>query len=123
MGDLVLIGNDNTKRIEWPLGRVIARLPGRDDQIRVYRIKTKEGELLRPIQRLYPLEIDCSVKNDDRDNEKIVKSSCEKIRKIKSVNGKSDFSQRNDNVQQLTKIGKPYVTRSGRIVRTRFPPN
>ncbi|KAJ8957198.1 hypothetical protein NQ318_007760 [Aromia moschata] len=39
--DLVLVGDDNHNRLNWPLGRVIEVLP---------------GHLLRPVQKLYPLE-------------------------------------------------------------------
>lgn len=49
--------DDIHKRIDWPLGRVIKVIPGRDGEIRVVKIKTENGELVRPVQRLYPLEI------------------------------------------------------------------
>ncbi|XP_018321246.1 uncharacterized protein LOC108734266 [Agrilus planipennis] len=55
-GEVVLIGNDQDKRIDWPLGRVVELLPGRDNQIRLVRLVTSRGSLLRPVQRLYPLE-------------------------------------------------------------------
>lgn len=58
LGELVLVGNDNDKRLQWPLGRVVEVIPGSDGQIRLVRINTAKGSLLRPIQRLYPLECD-----------------------------------------------------------------
>jgi hypothetical protein len=57
IGDVVLIGCDNKKRLDWPLGRVIEIFPGRDQEVRVVKVKTSSGELIRPIQRVYPLEI------------------------------------------------------------------
>ncbi|XP_021958581.1 uncharacterized protein LOC110854452 [Folsomia candida] len=77
VGDIVLIGADNMKRFQWPMGRVIELIPGRDGKIRVAKIQTphdygldkkssrsfnlktvKKGRILtRPLQRLYPLEI------------------------------------------------------------------
>lgn len=57
VGEIVLIGCDNKKRLEWPMGRVEEVMQGRDGQVRVARLKTQGGELLRPVQRLYPLEI------------------------------------------------------------------
>ncbi|XP_011860462.1 PREDICTED: uncharacterized protein LOC105557751 [Vollenhovia emeryi] len=56
-GDIVLLGQDNLKRLDWPLARVIKVFPGRDGVTRVVRVKTAMGELVRPIQRLYPLEM------------------------------------------------------------------
>lgn len=57
VGDVVLIGSDNMKRISWPLGKIIEVMPGKDSVTRLVRLKTERGELLRPIQRLYPLEV------------------------------------------------------------------
>jgi len=57
IGDLVIVGSDNKKRFEWPLGRVIEVHPGRDGEVRVVKVKTAGGILLRPVQRLYPLEV------------------------------------------------------------------
>ncbi|UYV61058.1 hypothetical protein LAZ67_1003267 [Cordylochernes scorpioides] len=56
-GDLVLIGQDNTKRILWPVGRIIKLYLGKDEVNRVAKVKTSTGEWLRPVQRLFPLEI------------------------------------------------------------------
>ncbi|KAJ8981434.1 hypothetical protein NQ317_015636, partial [Molorchus minor] len=55
-GDIVLIGSDHEKRLNWPLGRIIDLLPGKDDCTRLVRLRTARGMLLRPVQRLYPLE-------------------------------------------------------------------
>lgn len=57
LGEIVLVGNDQQKRIYWPIGRVSELLPGKDGQIRLVRITTAKGQLLRPIQRVYPLEV------------------------------------------------------------------
>ncbi|GFQ79530.1 DUF5641 domain-containing protein [Trichonephila clavata] len=57
-GDIVLIGSDNTKRLNWPLGRVIELFEGKDNIKRVVRLRVANGEIIRPIQRIYPLEID-----------------------------------------------------------------
>lgn len=40
---VVLSGSDNTKRINWPC--------------RVARVKAEKGQLVRPFQRFYPMEI------------------------------------------------------------------
>ncbi|XP_054282052.1 uncharacterized protein LOC128999514 [Macrosteles quadrilineatus] len=66
-GDIVLIGDDNIKRINWPLALVLETIRGKDGVCRVAKLKTAKGELTRPIQRLYPIEInskDMSRKQD-----------------------------------------------------------
>ncbi|GBN53019.1 hypothetical protein AVEN_189799-1 [Araneus ventricosus] len=54
-GDVVLIGSDNTKRLNWPLGRVIELFQGKDNIERVAKLRVANGEIIRPIQRIYPL--------------------------------------------------------------------
>ncbi|GBN28348.1 hypothetical protein AVEN_248358-1 [Araneus ventricosus] len=56
-GDVVLIGSDNTKRLNWPLGRVIQLFQGKDNIERVAKLRVENGEIIRPIQRIYPLEM------------------------------------------------------------------
>ncbi|OXA48910.1 uncharacterized protein LOC110854898 [Folsomia candida] len=55
--DLVLVGYDNKKRLGWPMGRILNLFPGKDGKFRVAKIRTKNGVITRPLQRLYPLEI------------------------------------------------------------------
>jgi hypothetical protein len=57
VGDIVLVGQENKKRYEWPLGRILELFPGKDNKVRVARVKTTRGTLTRPVQRLYPLEV------------------------------------------------------------------
>lgn len=54
--DIVFVGTD-VKRINR-LCRIIKTFPGRDQQHGVATVETMNGEILRPYQRLYPLEID-----------------------------------------------------------------
>lgn len=56
IGEIVLVGNDVDKRFDWPLARVTELLPNRDGKTRLVRVLTHKGQLLRPVQRLYPLE-------------------------------------------------------------------
>ncbi|XP_071648478.1 uncharacterized protein [Temnothorax longispinosus] len=57
VGDIVFIGSDQQKRLDWPLGKIIQVFPGQDGKVRVVKLKTATGELVRPVQRLYPLEL------------------------------------------------------------------
>ncbi|GBO37080.1 hypothetical protein AVEN_95845-1 [Araneus ventricosus] len=56
VGDVVLV-ESTAKRINWPLGKVVQLIEGKDGVVRLVKIRTKQGGLLRPIQRLYPLEV------------------------------------------------------------------
>ncbi|KAI5756156.1 hypothetical protein M8J77_022611 [Diaphorina citri] len=60
LGDLVLVGDDHSKRIQWPLGRVVHLVPGKDGEIRVAHVHTANGTIVRPVQRLYLLQSDPS---------------------------------------------------------------
>jgi hypothetical protein len=57
VGDVVLVGSNDRKRFEWPLGRIIELYPGQDKQVRVAKVKTASRFLVRPLQRMYPLEV------------------------------------------------------------------
>lgn len=57
VGDIVLIESDDKKRIMWPMARIMELFPGRDGHIRVAKLKTSNGTLTRPMQRLFPLEV------------------------------------------------------------------
>ncbi|KAJ8929013.1 hypothetical protein NQ314_018324 [Rhamnusium bicolor] len=55
---LVLLKEDNTPPLQWPLARVIRVLPGRDGRVRVVEIKTQSGIYTRPITKLCVLPLD-----------------------------------------------------------------
>ena len=57
VGDIVLVVDDSSPRCLWPLGRVLEVFPNKHDGcVRVARVKTKSGSLLRPISKLCLLE-------------------------------------------------------------------
>jgi hypothetical protein len=57
VGEMVFVERDGQKRIFWPMARITELIPGGDGEPRVARLKTKNGELIRTLQRLYPLEV------------------------------------------------------------------
>jgi len=57
VGDVVLVGSEDKRRLQWPLARIVELIPGRDGVVRTTRVKALHGILLRPIQRLFPLEV------------------------------------------------------------------
>ncbi|GBO33784.1 hypothetical protein AVEN_31649-1 [Araneus ventricosus] len=58
VGEIVLLEDSNKKRTHWNLARVLKLIPGRDGNIRLVLVKTQNSEFLRPVQRLYRLEIE-----------------------------------------------------------------
>ena len=56
-GSVVLIREDNTPRLSWPLGVVIQLFPGKDGIPRSVKLRTAKGFLTRSVQRLHDLEI------------------------------------------------------------------
>ena len=92
VNDVVLIETED-KRTLWPIGRIIEVIPGRDGIVRTARVKTKRGEFIRPIQRLFNLEIS-SYENQN---------SSPAIEKVKVL----------DEVVQVNDVR----TRSGRVVK------
>ena len=57
VGSVVLIKEDNTPKIKWPLGRVIELHPGRDELVHSVTLKTAKGIVKRSIQCLRDLEL------------------------------------------------------------------
>lgn len=56
LNDIVMIEVDNQMRIAWPIGRVVELFPSqRDGAIRLVKVKTQSGEVMRPVQRLVKL--------------------------------------------------------------------
>ena len=57
VGDVVFVLDDTKRKQFWRLGRIIELFPGRDGKRRVAKVKLSTSTLLRPIQRLVPLEV------------------------------------------------------------------
>lgn len=56
VGEEVLIEDDDTKRIRWPLGVIVEMFMGKDGVSIVAKVRTSNGILKIPVQRIYPLE-------------------------------------------------------------------
>jgi len=56
VGDLVIVVDNNSPRGQWPLGRVLRLLPGKDGVVRTAEVKTKTGVYIRPAVKLCLLE-------------------------------------------------------------------
>ena len=58
IGDVMLVISPDTSRGNWPLGRVLEVYPGQDVHVRVVKIQVGEGTLIRPVNKLCPLELE-----------------------------------------------------------------
>ena len=58
-GDVVIVQTDEKNRGCWPLAVVTETYPGKDGVTRAGRIRTGKGEIERPVQHLFPLELSC----------------------------------------------------------------
>ncbi|XP_013390867.1 uncharacterized protein LOC106159196 [Lingula anatina] len=61
IGSVVLVRDQNSPRLLWPLGVVQRVFPGRDGLVRSVEVKTSKGLITRPIQKLHDLEISSGV--------------------------------------------------------------
>ncbi|UYV80585.1 hypothetical protein LAZ67_19000825 [Cordylochernes scorpioides] len=104
-GDVVLMEVNNKKRTEWPIGVIEKTYPGKDGIVRVAMIKTKRGNFLRPVQRLFFLE----------SSENHYKEDFGKGRDLE----KEKINLDTPSISQRSIRGKdsPVITRSGRIVK------
>ena len=55
-GGFVLVVDENSPRLCWPLGRVTRVLPGDDARVRAAEVRTKSGTYVRPVVKLCLLE-------------------------------------------------------------------
>lgn len=55
VGKVVLVGQDDSPPLNWPLGVITETFPGSDNIIRVAMVKTRFGTFKRPVVKLYPI--------------------------------------------------------------------
>ena len=110
VGDLVFVVDDNKKRIEWSLAKIIELIPGNDKEIRVARIKTSTGELVRSLQRLIPLEVK-STEIQGINNLEVVKKAAVIHKEEKTKKKLTKSTPLEDDVKEI-------ITKSVRIVKT-----
>ncbi|KAK3085160.1 hypothetical protein FSP39_025212 [Pinctada imbricata] len=56
--DVVIVMNPYEPRGHWPLGRVEEVYPGKDGHVRVVKLNVGKNSIVRPINKLCPLEFD-----------------------------------------------------------------
>ncbi|GFW07624.1 integrase catalytic domain-containing protein [Trichonephila clavipes] len=78
--------NNNKKRLSWPIAKIIELIPGRDWEIRTVRLKTQHGTLIRPVQRIFPLEVQAIANSDKELKEKSISVKSTKPEKVLNTN-------------------------------------
>ena len=66
-GDVVLIKGKERNRGKWNIGIVEEMIKGRDGIVRVVKLRAGKSHLVRPIQHLYPLELEREARKESRD--------------------------------------------------------
>ena len=56
VNDIVIIKEDSTPPMLWPLARITKIFDGNDKIVRVVQVRTQKGLYIRPVSRLVPLE-------------------------------------------------------------------
>ncbi|GFQ65428.1 transposable element Tcb2 transposase [Trichonephila clavata] len=54
VGDVVILEGNTKSKFLWDLGRIAKVMKGRDGLVRSCVVKTKKGEIKRPVQLIYP---------------------------------------------------------------------
>ena len=65
-GDVVLIKGEDRNRGKWNIGIVEEMIKGRDGIVRVVTLRAGKSHLERPIQHLYPLELEREARKENR---------------------------------------------------------
>ena len=102
VGDMVILRNDNTRRMFWKLAKVEELLPSSDGVVRSAKVRVNgEGgkpiTLRRPIQHLIPLEVKATTKEEnvrDRSREE------EDVRDISRTDQPNAEKLRNNQLQR-----------------------
>ena len=55
----MLVRSDSKNQGKWPIAVVQQIYPGRDGHISAVKLRTSKGVIERPVQHLYPLELQC----------------------------------------------------------------
>ncbi|GFS88515.1 bel12-ag transposon polyprotein [Nephila pilipes] len=62
VGDIVLIGTDDKKRLHWLLGRVLELFPGKDGIIRLVKLRTEKGKRTKTNPTIVPFGIETKLR-------------------------------------------------------------
>ena len=114
VGEVVLIGSENTKRIYWPVERLIQVCAGKDGINKVAKIKTKHRVLVRPVQRLFSLKV-----SDEFSVENIIEPKQTTVKVSDEVSVENDLELEKTTVEDSipTKLTTERRSRYGSLLR------
>ena len=55
---MLLLVSPDSQRAHWPMGCVIEVYPGKDGQIHSVKLQVRDKQLVKPVVKLCPLELD-----------------------------------------------------------------
>ena len=91
-GDIVIIEGHERNRNHWTIGIVESLIVGRDGVTRAAKVRTGNSTLERAIQQLYPLELRCESKSQDKTE---VLDDIKKQKKINTKERHCDSTNKN----------------------------
>ncbi|GFX07231.1 hypothetical protein TNCV_2972081 [Trichonephila clavipes] len=71
---------------EKSAAKIIELIPGRDGEIRTVRLKTQHGTVIRPVQRIFPLEVQAIANSDKELKEESISVKSTKPEKVLNTN-------------------------------------
>ena len=79
VGEVVFVEEKGVKRAKWQMGRIEKVVVGRDGTPRGATIKTKNGTVSRPLQKIYPLEVmEEDAEEDSKNVSEVIESTVPK---------------------------------------------
>ena len=76
-GEIVIVKGDDKNRNTWKLGKVVHLIIGKDGIVRGVKLQTAKGDLERPIQLIYPLELQCDNSDEQQPTEPLNRQAAE----------------------------------------------
>ena len=64
-GDIVLVKGEEKNRNKWKIGKVTKLIKGNDEVVRGVKLQSGKTIIERPIQLIYPLELQCDERKDE----------------------------------------------------------
>ena len=100
LGSLVLVRQDNLRRLHWPIGRIVKTLPGADNIVRAIDVKMPDGTIVRrSVNKLHFMETfepdnveeSCEKDSDDPDISNVQTPSSDFVAQANSDNVNNSF--------------------------------
>lgn len=117
VGSIVLVREDNTPRLQWPIGVIVNVYPGRDGLIRSVDVKTRKGVFNRTIQTLHDLEINPQLDTDVKNLSKQVISGNVNVNGDSVVNKDIDDEVSVQDSDAKDENDVSVYTRRGRLIK------